>query len=183
MVVLCCVTFHPLCELSDYTAVGTALNHTLSMGMPAIDPGVSQMLFSPGHQHRSTEVRSQDCSHHGSGPSVCAMGGAAQTLAWPNPCVYVPTKSTAAKVRPVLSAGAFIVCSDVLQVLSLQSRSQGCHSVVRAAARRDFSFSSLVAQPLGLSCGFSPTSSCGPPTGLCSQGRSPPWQGGAWRPQ
>ena len=38
------------------------------------------------------------------------------------------------------------------------------------AAWRNFSFSSLVAWPLGLSCGFSPTSACGPPTGVCSQG-------------
>ena len=52
--VLCCVTFHPLCELSDYTVVGTALGHTLTVGMPAVGPAVSQLLFSPGHQHRST---------------------------------------------------------------------------------------------------------------------------------
>ena len=110
MGVICCVTFHPLCELSDYTVVGSALGHTLTVGMPAVGPGVFQMLFSPGHQHRSTEVRSWDYSDHGSEPTV----GAAQTLVWPNPSVYMPTKSTAAKARPILAAGALTVCSDVL---------------------------------------------------------------------
>ena len=79
MGVLCCVTIHPLCKLSDYTVVGTALGPTLTMSMLAVGPGVSQ-TFSPGHQNRSTEFRSQDCSNHGSGPTVGAMG-AAQTLA------------------------------------------------------------------------------------------------------
>ena len=37
--------------------------------------------------------------------------GAAQTLAWPNPHIYVPTKSIAAKARPVLAAGALVRCS------------------------------------------------------------------------
>ena len=48
MGVLCCVTFHPLCEFSDYTVVGTALGPFLTVGIPAIGPGVSQTLFSPG---------------------------------------------------------------------------------------------------------------------------------------
>ena len=38
---------------------------------------------------------------------------AAQTLAWPNPHVYMPTKSTAAKARSVSAVGA-LVHSDVL---------------------------------------------------------------------
>ena len=168
MGVLYCVTFHPLCELLDDTVVGTALRPTLSVVMQAIGPGVSQALFSSVHQCRSTEVRSQDCSNHGSGPTVGAMG-ATQTLAWPNSHVYVPTMSTAAIARPVLAAGVLIVCSDVLQVLSLQSQLQGCKSTVCAAVRRDFSTFSLVAWPLGLSCGFSPPpSACGPPTDVCS---------------
>ena len=83
--------------------------------------------------------------------------------------MYVPIKSTAAKARPVLAAGA-LVHSDVLYALSLQSQLRGCQCMICTAARRDFSFSSLVAWPLGLSCGFSPTSACGPPTGVCSQG-------------
>ena len=103
MGLLCCFTFHPLCKLSDYTVVGTALGPTLTVGILAVDPGVSQILFSPGHQCRSIEVRSQDCSNHGSGPTVGAMGEA-QSLASPNPLVYVPTKSTA----------ALMVHSDVL---------------------------------------------------------------------
>ena len=112
MGVLCCVTFHPFCELSDYTDVGMALNPTLTLHMPAVGPGVSQTLFSPGRQCRSTEVRSQDCSNHGSG-SFMGATGAAWNLAWPNPLMYVPTKSTASKARPVLAVGTFIVHSDV----------------------------------------------------------------------
>ena len=113
MGVFCCVTFHPLCKLPDYSVVGTALGPTLTVGMPAIGPGVSQTLFSPGHLCISTEVRPQDCSNHGSGPTLGVIR-AAQTLAWLNPHVYVPTKSTAANVRPVLAAGALVVCLDVL---------------------------------------------------------------------
>ena len=100
----------------DYTVVGAALGPTLTAGMLAIDPEVSQMLFSQVHQCRSTEVRSQDCSSHGSdrsGPTVGAFR-AAQTLACPNPHAYVPTKSTAAKARTVWAVGALIVCPDVL---------------------------------------------------------------------
>ena len=74
MGVLCCVTFHPLCRLSDYTVVGTALNPTLTVGMPAFGPGDSQALFLRGYQCISTEVRSQDCSNHESGPAVGVMG-------------------------------------------------------------------------------------------------------------
>ena len=92
MSVLCCVTFHPLCWLTNYTIVGTALSPTLTVGMPAIGPSVSQELFSPGHQHGSTKVRSQDCSNHVHGSPVGAME-AAQILAWSNPCMYVPTKA------------------------------------------------------------------------------------------
>ncbi|KAJ8781437.1 hypothetical protein J1605_007697 [Eschrichtius robustus] len=136
--------------------------------MPAIGPGVSQALFSPGHQCRSTEVISQDCSSRVPGPTVVAVE-AAQILAWSNPRVYVPTKPTAAKARPVSATGA-LVHLDVPQLLSLQCRQRGCKSVVPAASRRDFSSSSLVALPLGLSCGFSPTSVCVPPTGICSSG-------------
>lgn len=54
--VLHCVTFHPLCELSDYTDVGPALSPTLTVGVMATGPGVSLMLLSPCHQSRSTEI-------------------------------------------------------------------------------------------------------------------------------
>lgn len=36
--------------------------------------------------------------------------------------------------------------------------------------RRDFRLSSLVVWPVGLIFGFSPISTCGPPTGACFQG-------------
>ena len=91
MGVLSCVTFHLFCKLSDYTVAGTALSSTLTMGMPAIGPGV--VFTTP--PARSTEVSSKDCSNHGFGHVVSTMG-AAQTLAWPSPHVYVPTKSTVA---------------------------------------------------------------------------------------
>ena len=152
-----------------YTVVGTVLGPTLTVGTPAIGPGDSQALFSPGHQCRSTEVSSQDCSSCAPGPTVGAVE-AAQTLAWPNPHVYLPTKPTAAKASPVTAARAVVVLPDVSQALNLGSCQWRCNSAVHAAARRDFSSPSIVTQPLGLSCGFSPTSICGPPTGVCSRG-------------
>ena len=48
--------FHPLGE-SHVTLVGTDLGPTSTMGMLAHGPGASQMLFRPGHQHRSPELR------------------------------------------------------------------------------------------------------------------------------
>ena len=105
--------------------------------MRAVGPGDSQALFSPGHWCRSAEVRSQDCSDRVPEPAVGAMA-AAQTLAWPNPHVYIPTKPTAAKARPIPSIEA-LVRLDVLQVLNLRSCQQGYNSVVGAAMRRDFS--------------------------------------------
>ena len=49
-----------LYELSESTAVGTAVGPTLTVDMLVVGPSVCQMLFSSGHQHRSIEVRSQD---------------------------------------------------------------------------------------------------------------------------
>ena len=129
----------PLCRLTKYTAVGTALSSTLTMSMPAIGPGDSQALFSLGYQCRSTEVTSQDCSRCAPGPAVGAME-AAQSLVWPNPHVYVPTKPIAAKARPV----TLVVYLDVSQVLNLRSRQRRCKSMVHTAVRRHFSSSSLV---------------------------------------
>ena len=114
---------------------------------------------------RSTEVRYQDCSSRAPGPTVGAME-AAQTLSWPNPPVYIPT---AAKDRPISAAGA-LVLSDISQVLNLGSHQQRCNSMVHTVTRRDFSSSSLVTLPLGLSCSFSPTSACVPPTAGYSRG-------------
>lgn len=151
MGVLCCITCHRLCELSDYADVGTALVPILTVCMLAIGLDVSQALLSPGPQNTFTEVRSQDCSNHRSGPTVGATR-AAQTLAWSSIRVYVPVKSTAAKARPVSAAGAFTVHSDILQVLSVQSQLMGCKSILCVAVRKDFISSSLVAWLLGLSC-------------------------------
>lgn len=44
----------------------------------------------------------------------------------------------------------------IWQAQSLGSCQRRCNSKFRAVARRDFSSASLVTQPLGLSCGFSP---------------------------
>ena len=105
-------------HLTKYTVVGPALGPTLTVSMPETGPGDTQVLFSPGHWYRSTEVRSQDCSSCALGSAVEVMD-AAQTLAWPNPHVYVPTKLTAAKARHVPAAGAPVFLSDVFQVLDL----------------------------------------------------------------
>ena len=142
MNVLCCVPFHPLCRLTKYTVVGTALDPAVTVGMPTIGPGNSQALFSPGHWCRSTEVRSQNCISHAPGPVVGAMESA-QTVACPHPHVYVPTEPTAPKARPIPVTRPLVVLSDVLQGLNLGSHQQRCNSAVHAAARRDFS-SSLV---------------------------------------
>ena len=99
MSVLYCVTFHLWCWLINYTVAGTALRPTLTVGMPAIGPGVFQALFSPDYQHRSTEVRSQDCSNCAPGPAVGAME-AAQILARSSPHVYVHTNPQLLKLDP-----------------------------------------------------------------------------------
>ena len=152
---LCCVPFRPLCGLTKYAVVGTALGLTLTVCMPAVGPGDSHALFSCSHWCRSTEVRSQDCSSCG----PVGAKEAAQTLVWPNPCMYVPTEPTAAKARPVSAAisaaRTLVVLSDVSQAQNLGGRQQSCNSLVGVAVRRDFSSSSLVTQPLGLSWGFS----------------------------
>ena len=147
MSVLCCVPFHALCRLIKYTVVGTAVSPTLTLGMPADGPGDSQVLFSPGHRCRFIEVRFQDCTSHAPGPAVGAIE-AAQTLAWHNPCMYMPTKPTAAKARPVSAAGTLVVYSDVPQALNLGSHQWRCNSEVCITMKRDSSSSSLVAQPL-----------------------------------
>lgn len=109
------------------TVVGTALDPTLTMGIPAVGPDISQAWFSPGHQHKFTEVRSQGCSSHASGPAVRYME-AAQTLASSNPHMY--GRSTC---HPF----------NILQMLNLQSQPWRCKSVVLSAGRRDFGSSSL----------------------------------------
>lgn len=83
MCVFCWVTFHSFCGLTKYTAVGTALDPTLTIYVLVIGPGVSQALFSPGHQCRSIEVRTQGCSICAPGPTVGTME-ASETLALSN---------------------------------------------------------------------------------------------------
>ena len=141
MSVLFFVTFHPLCGLTKYTVVGTALGPTSVVGMLAVGPGASQTLFSQGHQCGSTEVVSQDCSSCTPGPAMGAME-AAQTLAWTNPCVYAPSKPIAAKARPVPATGAPVVRSDVPQALNSQSWQCRRKSVVCTVVGRDFSSAS-----------------------------------------
>ena len=70
--------FHQ-CVITDYTVLGMALGTTLTIHMSVIGPGISQVLFSPGHQCRSTEARTQDCSIHAPEPPValwrqCRLG-------------------------------------------------------------------------------------------------------------
>ena len=51
MGVLCCVTFHLLCKLSDYT-LGTSFSPALTMGMPAVGLVSLRCCF---HQATSTD--------------------------------------------------------------------------------------------------------------------------------
>ena len=70
MNVLSCVPFWMFCVLTKCTVVGAALGPTLTVSMPAVGPGVSQVLFSRGLQHRATEVRYPCCSSHSPGHTV-----------------------------------------------------------------------------------------------------------------
>ena len=78
--------------------VGTALSSTSVIGMLAVDPGISQTLFSSGHQHRCVEIRSQDYSSCASGPTVGAMEATDTDLAQP-PNMYSSTKPKVPMVR------------------------------------------------------------------------------------
>ena len=60
---------------------------------------------------------------------------AAHILVCPNLHMYVPTKPTAAKVRP-LPATRTLVLSDVSQALNLGSLQRRCSSTVDTAVRR-----------------------------------------------
>ena len=127
MSVLCCVTFHPLCEFTKYTVATVMLE---------ICSGVSQALFSPGHQCRSTEVGPRTAIIVPLGlPAVGAMK-ASQTLAWTNLHLYVSIKPTDAKARPISAMGALIVSWDILQAPDLQSQRWRYKSVDPAARQR-----------------------------------------------
>ena len=72
------------------------------------------------HWHRFAEVRPQDSYSHAPDPAVGAMQSC-QTLA---PPAHVPTKPVAVNVGPALTLRAPVICSNVLQALSLQSHWQ-----------------------------------------------------------
>lgn len=106
---------------SQIVLIVTALGPTITMDMLVIGSGISQALFSPGNQCRSTEVKSQDCSHLASGPAVGAIKEA-QTLGCNQPLHVHAHKATVAKARPTSASRALVVCSDVLWALSSQSQ-------------------------------------------------------------
>ena len=105
-----------------YWAPTDLVSPTLTTGLLPIAPTISQ-LFSQDHKQRSTKSRSQDCSNCVLEVTVWAME-AVQILIWTNCHKYMPTKSTAAKARPISASGA-LICSDVSHALSLQSQQQG----------------------------------------------------------
>ena len=151
MSVLCCAPFHPLCELTKYPIIGTALSPTLTMGMLTIGPGDSEVLFSPA----------TDADPLRSGPRTVviiyvpepAVGGvgaveAAQTLAWPNPCSVCP--QSLQQLKPAHPSCRSTCCPfRCLQVLNLGSCQWRCNSEVHTEARRDFSSTSSSHGPLG----------------------------------
>lgn len=61
MSVLCCVTFPPLYRFKKYIVVGTALLPYLNHCYIGNWPWCLSDVFSPGHQHISTEVKTQYC--------------------------------------------------------------------------------------------------------------------------
>lgn len=50
-------TFQPLCWLTYYSVIWTALSPTLSVDILAVDLSISKALFSPGYHCRSTKSR------------------------------------------------------------------------------------------------------------------------------
>ena len=115
------------------------------MGMMALDRGVSQMLFSPGHQHRSTVVSCPRCTFIVELDPLQCYGGNVD-VTWPNRLMGMPTKSTIAKARLVLTARASFPsrCSVGAE---FTKPVVGCNTMVCTAARRDLSFSFLVVGP------------------------------------
>ena len=121
------------------TLVSTAPGPTLTMGIPAHGLGVSQMLFSPGHQHRPIEIRTQDCIQPGAGSTVVL----APSPHVPAHKVYSCESYTCCDTVVGVGGGEVLLFhSDALQGLRLQTGC-GCKSIVCAAVRRDFSVSSL----------------------------------------
>ena len=121
------------------------------------------------------EVMFQDCSCHGNGPAVGAMGatqtlnsdsGLVQSTLSPpptsNPCPSVQASQrlhTAAKARPVLAVGALVACSDVLSCWSYKTSHRGVNSWFAQLWGVISSFLSFVSRPSGLIF-RPPTESC-----------------------
>ena len=119
--VLCCGTCHPLCRLTKYFVVGTAL------GPPQLWEWWQSVLVSLRHcfhQNWSTEVRSQDCHGHASRHPMGAKEEV-QTLAQPSPQCMCPQSSQLLRPDQTYpSCRSTHVHLDVPQVLSLQSSQQ-----------------------------------------------------------
>ena len=116
------------------------------MGMLALHPGDSQMLFSPGHQQRSIVIISPVYIHCGAGPAVVLWRQC--RLTWPKCLMCMPTKSTVAKARLVLTARASFPSRCSVEA-GFTKPVVGCNTMVCIDARRDLSFSCLVAGPWG----------------------------------
>ena len=144
----CSVGHHPcVVRALMWPCVGIDLGPTWTMGMMALDRGVSQMLFSPGHQHRSTVVSCPRCTFIVELDPLQCYGGNLDAT-WPNRLMGMPTKSTIAKARLVLTARASFPsrCSVGAE---FTKPVVGCNTMVCTAARRDLSFSFLVVGPGG----------------------------------
>ena len=163
--VLCCVPFTCCVGLQSIIS-GTALGPALIMGMLTVDLGDSQALFTSGHQHKSTEVRSHTALVIHVNP-LGKYGGRLDYSLVQLP-YYMPTKPTAAKARAVSTAGALVVYLAVPKLLNSGSCQWKCNSEVRAVARRfQLFFGNMNPE---LSCGFRSNSSCVLSTGICSTG-------------
>lgn len=161
---LCSVPFTCCVGLQSIIS-GTNLSPTLIMGMLSVDLGDSQALFTSGHQHKSTEVRSHTALVIHVNP-LGKYGGRLDYSLVQLP-YYMPTKPTAAKARAVSTAGA-LVCLAVSKLLNSGSCQWKCNSEVHAVARRFQLFFGNMNPELG--CGFRSNSSCVFPTGICSTG-------------
>lgn len=104
-----CVTFYLLCRFTEFNVVSAALGCTLTIGMSVVGPSVSQALFSPGHQHRSTEVRLQNCSSYVSGPII---GTWRQLRLWPS----ATHTFTHPQSPQLLKPDPYLLCEQLLYI-------------------------------------------------------------------
>ena len=123
---LCGVACHPLCWLTKYTVVGTALGPPSTIGMPAISPCVPQALCSESHQHMSTEVRPWDLLQL----HEVTYGPWPQQELWyqprhrPHLSVPAPANPAAANARSAPATETTVMDLDVPQVQGLHSHRQ-----------------------------------------------------------